>query len=50
MIFEYGRAQRSGELLHATADEFLGTKTAPNATGSSESSNMKLYIIVGEKG
>ena len=49
MIFEYDRVQRAGELLHATVDEFLGTKTAPNTAGSSESDNMKLYIIVGEK-
>lgn len=49
MIFEYDRVQRAGELLQAVADEFLGTRTAPNATGRSESNDIKLYIVVGER-
>lgn len=48
MIFEYDRVQRAGELLQAVADEFLGTKTAPSATGRSESNDITLYIVVGE--
>ena len=45
-MLEYDRLQRAGELLQAIDDEFLGTKTAPSANGSSESNETRQYIVV----